>query len=187
MARGRKTQIDITLTPEQHRVLESWQRSTLISAGKARRGRLILLLAQKVPVSHVALRVGIGRRKVYKWAERFQEQGLEGLSDKPGRGRKLFFSPAIALHTVKVACERPDEVGQSLSQWFCADLAGHLMREGLVPFISASTVRRILEHHKLKPWRHHLWLSPKPSDLCLGSIIYFRRNRHRRKRPSRDR
>jgi hypothetical protein len=91
MARGRKTQIDITLTPEQHGVLESWQRSTLISAGKARRGRLILLLAQKVPVSHVALRVGIGRRKVYKWAERFQEQGLEGLSDKPGRGRKPFF------------------------------------------------------------------------------------------------
>lgn len=91
----------------------------------------------------------------------FRNKGWKVYPTNRGEVGSLFFSPAIALHTVKVACERPDEVGQSLSQWFCADLAGHLMREGLVPFISASTVRRILEHHKLKPWRHHLWLSPK--------------------------
>jgi len=38
-------------------------------------------------------------------------------------------------------------------------------REGTIEHISAETVRRILEHHKLKPWRHHLWLSPRtPRD-----------------------
>lgn len=91
MASGRKTQLDISLTPEQRTVLESWQRSTTISAGKARRGHLILLLAQQVPVSHVALRVGIGRRQVYKWAARFLAHGVDGLQDHPGRGRKPFF------------------------------------------------------------------------------------------------
>lgn len=67
----------------------------------------------------------------------------------------------MALHTVKLACERPDDVGRSLSQWFCADLACQLMADGIVPYISPSTIRRILDHHKLKPWRHHLWITPK--------------------------
>ena len=30
--------------------------------------------------------VGISRRFVYKWVQRFLEQGVEGLADKPGRG-----------------------------------------------------------------------------------------------------
>lgn len=64
------------------------------------------------------------------------------------------------MHLVKLACERPDKLGRSLSQWDCVELARQLEREGLVERISPETVRRLLEHHKLKPWRHHLWLSP---------------------------
>jgi transposase len=64
------------------------------------------------------------------------------------------------VHLVKLACERPDHLGRSLSQWDCLELARQLEREGIVEHISAETVRRILTHHKLKPWRHHLWLSP---------------------------
>lgn len=62
---------------------------------------------------------------------------------------------------VKVACERPDHYGRSLSQWDCAELALEMVAVGLVVTISASSIRRILAHHKLKPWRHHLWLSTK--------------------------
>jgi polyribonucleotide nucleotidyltransferase len=44
-------------------------------------------------------------------------------------------------------------------------LARALLRDGVVDFISVSTVQRILASHKLKPWRHHMWLSPKvPRD-----------------------
>jgi transposase len=71
----------------------------------------------------------------------------------------------VAVHLVKMACERPDRLGRSLSQWECADLAEQLVREGVVDSISSSTVQRILASHKLKPWRHHMWLSPKaPRD-----------------------
>ena len=62
---------------------------------------------------------------------------------------------------VKIACERPDDHGRSLSQWDCAEIARTLVAEGLVDGISGETVRRILGHHTLKPWRHHLWLSAK--------------------------
>jgi hypothetical protein len=86
MARGRTTSLTIHLTPAQRRTLLAWQRATRIPAGLARRGRIILLVADGVPISHVAATVGISRRFVYKWAQRFLEQGVEGLADKPGRG-----------------------------------------------------------------------------------------------------
>jgi hypothetical protein len=85
--RGRTTQSSITLTPGDRDLLESWQRSTTIQAGLARRGRIILLMSEGASISHISRTVGIRRRFIYKWVERFQSLGVSGLSDKPGRGR----------------------------------------------------------------------------------------------------
>jgi DDE superfamily endonuclease len=82
------------------------------------------------------------------------------------------FPPEVAVYLVKMACERPDKRGRSLSPWDCLALARHLEREGIVDRISAETARRILERHKLKPWRSHLWLSPTtPRDAeCYARV-----------------
>ena len=78
---------------------------------------------------------------------------------------RLSFPPEVAMHAVKIACERPDDVGRSLSHWDCAELAVQLVADEVVEAISPQTVQRILFNHKLKPWRKHLWLSPKvPRD-----------------------
>ena len=79
------------------------------------------------------------------------------------------FPPEVAMHLVKIACERPDDVGRSLSHWDCAELARHLVRDRVVDSISPQTVQRILANHKLKPWRKHLWLSstvPRDAEFC---------------------
>lgn len=88
MARGRKTSLTIRLTAEERQTLMARQRSTTVPAGRARRGRILLLLADGMPLVHVARTVGISRRFVYKWAQRFLQNGVEGLADKPGRGRR---------------------------------------------------------------------------------------------------
>jgi transposase len=76
------------------------------------------------------------------------------------------------MYVVKLACERPDLVGRSLSQWDSTELARQLVRDGVVTSISPQTVQRILAHHKLKPWRHHLWLSPKvPRDAVFAAQV----------------
>jgi transposase len=78
----------------------------------------------------------------------------------------------VALHLVKMACERPEEHGRSLSFWDCRELAGQLIAEAIVPSISVETVRRILEDHHLKPWRYPLWLSPKvPRDEAFAAAV----------------
>ena len=71
MPRGRITSLTIYLMPAERQMLLAWQRATTISAGRARRGRIILLLADGVTISDIAATVGISRRFVYKWAQRF--------------------------------------------------------------------------------------------------------------------
>ena len=49
---------------------------------------MILLLADWVTITDIAAAVGISRRFVYKWVQRFLQEGLEGLHSKPGRGSR---------------------------------------------------------------------------------------------------
>ena len=113
MPRGRRTSLTITLTDEERQTLLAWQRSTTIPAGIARRGRIILLMADRAPISHIAATVGISRRFVYKWVQRFLQAGLAGLADQPGRGHwRAPRQPPLTEHrngdmgerTPRVAC-----------------------------------------------------------------------------------
>lgn len=91
---------------------------------------------------------------------------------KPDRDGLPGFLPEVVIHTVKMACELPDQHGCSLSQWDCQRLADQLVKEGIVSSISRETVRRILADNQLKPWRYHLWLSPKvPRDAAFIQTV----------------
>jgi transposase len=82
------------------------------------------------------------------------------------------FPPSVAVHLVKLACELPDRLGRSLSQWDCVELGRQLVADGVVPRISPQTVGRILQDHRLKPWRSHLWLSPDvPRDAAFVACV----------------
>lgn len=63
-------------------------------------------------------------------------------------------------------------MGVSLSQWDCRELARTLVADGVVQSISPQTVGRILNSHRLKPWRKHLWLSPDvPRDAAFAAQV----------------
>ena len=89
MPRGRKTAFTIRLTPSQRQTLLAWQRATAIPAGLARRGRIILLLADGMTITDIATTVGMSRPHVYKWVRRFVQQGLEGLQSQLLNDRRI--------------------------------------------------------------------------------------------------
>src|SRR5512144_2085008 len=90
----------------------------------------------------------------------------------PAAAASRSFPPEVAMYVVKIACERPDDVGRSLSQWDCTEIARQLVRDGVVTSISAETVRQILLHHRLKPWRQKMWLSAKvPRDATFAAQV----------------
>ncbi len=89
MAQGRKTALTISLTSEEREKLDLLVRSHKAAAARVKRGRIILLFAvEKQSISDIARAVKMGRNHIYKWIKRFLESGIDGLSDKEGRGRR---------------------------------------------------------------------------------------------------
>src|SRR3954465_1994612 len=103
--------------------------------------------------------------------------GIERAASPPcrivrGRVGRGPFPPEVALHLVKRACELPEQVGRSLSQWDCAELARQLVRDEIVASISPQTVQRMLAADRLKPWRSHVWLHPRrPRDGTFAAQV----------------
>ena len=83
----------ISLTTEQRVELATLQRRPSAAAGLARRARAILLLAEGTSVSATSRLVGMQRRHLYKWIDRFRSQGVPGLQDGKRPGRPPVFPP----------------------------------------------------------------------------------------------
>ena len=90
---NRKPALKVVLEREQRMVLEEIARTLTYSYRDVIRARTILLLGDGITQAEVARRVGLRRRIVRKWAERFVEHGLLGLDDAPRSGRPPRFSP----------------------------------------------------------------------------------------------
>ncbi|MBV9980238.1 helix-turn-helix domain-containing protein, partial [Bradyrhizobium sp.] len=52
------------------------------------RADMILLRLDGVSVTEAAVRLKSTAKRVSTWSKRFEEHGLDGLEDEPGRGRK---------------------------------------------------------------------------------------------------
>ena len=91
--RGRKTSLRVVLTAEERGRLELRLRCTTTPLGLARRCRAVLGVADGLPLVEVGRLVGMTEKHVRKWVQRFLASRLDGLRDRPGRGRKPVFSP----------------------------------------------------------------------------------------------
>lgn len=88
----------VDLTDEQRNLLETTVRLHP-KAYVRERAAAILKVADGWFAAHVA-RYGLLRERdpdsVYAWLDRYQSDGLAGLTIKPGRGRKPVFSPSVS-------------------------------------------------------------------------------------------
>ena len=143
-------------------MLESWLRSRAVSAGLAKRARMILLAADGVANSEIAQRVGGGRATVLRWRARYAERGLAGLDDRErsGRPRELDHR-AIVAETLKPP---PKKLG--VTHWSSRLLAGQLK-------VSASAIQRAWRSYGIKPWKAESFrfstdpeLVGKVTDIC---------------------
>lgn len=104
------------------------------------RAAIILRRAEGVRQVDVAQELGVSVNCVNKWSQRFEREGLEGLADKPGRGRK----PSIPLETVARVIEDAGQAPKPCTRWTTRTMAK-------AAGISQSSVRRIWKANDLKP------------------------------------
>ena len=162
---GPSTPISITLNDEVKKQLTKITKTFKTAHATVVRSLIILLLSTGLSISEVSRQTKTGRLTVRKWASRYCVSGINGLQDEPRSGRPQTFDTEVILHIVKIACEMPEKHGRSLAMWDCQEIADELIRTKVVDSISSESVRRILESQKIKPWKHHMWLSEKkPRD-----------------------
>ncbi len=90
----RKSPFVIDLSPKDREILEERARKYTAPYREVIRARIVLMAAQGLPNNVIAERLDTPRQVVSKWRRRFFESGLDGLDDRPRRGRPPIFSPS---------------------------------------------------------------------------------------------
>ncbi len=83
----------IELDTEERAALERVTRRTTEAAGLVRRARIVLLVADGIPLDRIARHLGVRPNVVRTWADRYRAGGLAALPDRPRPGRPRTFSP----------------------------------------------------------------------------------------------
>ncbi len=130
------------LRPGDRELLVTWTRSSSIRAGLAQRARIVLLAADGVSNTEIAVRVGVARQTVISWRERYAASGITGLDDERRSGRPRTVDRAQIL----AATLTPPPAKLGITHWSSRLLADHLR-------VDASTVLRTWRHHRVQPWR----------------------------------
>ena len=71
----------LAISDQDRATLESWTRSSTVSAGQRERALIVLAVAEGAGVSGTARTLGVSRPTVIKWRDRFAADGLDGLAD----------------------------------------------------------------------------------------------------------
>ena len=108
------------------------------------RARIILHSGERLSVLEVARRAGASRPAVWRWQQRFAEEGIEGLlRDKTRRPGKAPLPPETVAQVLSLTCsEPPGEVTHGTGR-AVAGIVGVALR----------TVQRIWDAHRLQPHR----------------------------------
>ncbi len=110
----------------------------------ALRCQIVLAAADGQPASASAQRLGVDRKTVLLWRDRFAQAGLGSLWEvAPGRGRKATYE-AAQVEAIVDATLRTTPPG--MTHWSCRTMA---RAQG----VSKSTVQTIWHSHNLKPHR----------------------------------
>src|SRR4051812_3531798 len=108
------------------------------------RARIILLSADRLPVLEVAKRVEVSRPMVWRWQQRFAEEGVEGLLRDRTRPPGIPPVPQAKVHAVVERTLR--EPPGAVTHW-----TGRAMAKAMG--LSLRTIQRIWAAHKLQPHR----------------------------------
>ena len=108
------------------------------------RVRVVLASADHRPVQHVAEEVGVSRPMVWRWQQRFAEEGVDGLlHDKTRPPGTPPIPPDVVARVVALTCGPPPH---QATHW-----TGRAMAKATG--ISLRSVQRIWQAHQLQPHR----------------------------------
>lgn len=133
----------LKLTEEEKRELQRRISTDTTAKRDHFRARIVLLRSEGMKQKDVADQLGVSLVTVNKWSQRFEREGLDGLCDRAGRGRKSSIPPSIVQEVIGLATQIPPGRMRARSTREIAAKVG----------ISPASVRRIWSANDIKPHR----------------------------------
>ena len=102
-------------------------------------------------VSEVAANVRLTPKAVREIGRRYEDSGLEqALYDKQRPGAAALLEDSQKQRIIAMVCSDPPE---GRARWTVRLVAEEAVKQRLVPRVGRETIRILLLHHDLKPWR----------------------------------
>ena len=121
------------------------------SARVLRRALILRQLDQGWTITQVAGNVGVARKAVRAIGWRYAGEGLESaLYEKPRPGQQRRLDASQSQRIIAMGCG-PPPAGRA--RWSVRLIAVEAVKRKLVPKVGRETIRILLGHHDLKPWR----------------------------------
>jgi transposase len=149
------------LTDEERHELETRRRSRTLPRRDVERAQIILLRGAGQKPGQIAQQMGCNPDCVTLWVKRFQQAGLEGLKDQPGRGRKAHYSELERGEMIAVARTNPQQLGQPFGYWSLRRLVDYLAEVKRLR-VSKSHLERILEAEGLRWYQEKTYFTERP-------------------------
>ncbi len=134
----------------------------------ATRAHIVLLSIRGYSASEIADIHDVTGPMVYKWMDRFDEEGPSGLYDRDREGRPRKITPEVEEEIKRLLEENPTEEGENATRWTTGRIADHLERE-LEVDVHPETVRDALDRLE------YSWTRPRRKLPPVDSEAYHKR------------
>ncbi len=130
----------IEITDAERQELERRVKAPSVSKRDSLRAAIVLRRGRGLGQVQVARELGVSATCVNKWSQRFEREGLDGLKDRKGRGRR----PSIPAHKVEQVITRATRPPKPCTRWSVRTMAREVG-------ISPDSVHRIWRANEIKP------------------------------------
>jgi putative transposase len=115
------------------------------------RALALLQMAKGVSAPRIATVVPLTAQAIRKVGHRYRQGGLDrALYEKARPGAAALLETRQRQRIIALACSDPPE---GRARWTVRLLVEEAVKRGLAPRVGRETVRVLLLHHDLKPWR----------------------------------
>ena len=115
------------------------------------RALALLRLADGATAPQVAQAVALTAKSIRQLVHRYEQGGLErALHEKPRPGAAPLLDASQKQRIIAMVCSPAPE---GRARWTIRLIAEEAVKRKLVPGVGRETLRSLLNHHDLKPWR----------------------------------
>jgi transposase len=148
------------LTQEERKTVDRWQHARTVSAGWRQRFSILGLAADGQHAPAIAAQMHLDDETVRRWIKRFNEQGVEGLKERPRSGRPATYTQEQVNVIVETALTKPEQLGQSFGSWTLDRLVIYLQEEKAIA-IKRSRLDELLLTEGLRWRKQERWFGER--------------------------